>query len=106
MLRKLLPSSPAAIGYVCDMLGSSVELMEECLTTRSVHTTRDFVQKTLSESEVCPEIFRTLLDGVLIMFCCPDCRLCLQEMRWGRPSMTDYSLGLWVESTTASRYGE
>jgi myosin-1 len=40
-----------AIGYVCDMLGSSVELMKECLTIRSVHTTRDYVQKPLSESE-------------------------------------------------------
>lgn len=47
-----IPSLPPAIGYVCDMVGSSLEMMEECLTVRSVHTKRDFVQKPLSEAEV------------------------------------------------------
>ena len=39
------------IGYACDMLGCSLELLEECLTKRSVETKTDFVLKPLTESE-------------------------------------------------------
>jgi len=39
------------VQYACDMLGCSVELLEECLTKRSVETKRDFVFKPLSEAE-------------------------------------------------------
>lgn len=56
LYRKLLiefsVSKSAGMKYACDMLGCSVELMEECLTKRSVETKRDFVLKTLSEVEV------------------------------------------------------
>jgi len=41
----------AGVQYACDMLGCSVELLEECLTKRSVETKRDFVFKPLSEAE-------------------------------------------------------
>ena len=52
LLIKLSVSKSAGMKYACDMLGCSVELMEECLTKRSVETKRDFVLKTLSEVEV------------------------------------------------------
>ncbi len=43
----------AAVSYVCDMLGCSMQLLEECLTMRSVETKMDFVLKplTLQEAE-------------------------------------------------------
>ena len=37
--------------YACDMLGCSQELMEECLTKRSVETSTDFVIKPLTAAE-------------------------------------------------------
>lgn len=43
--------SLAAVGYACDMLGCSVELLEECLTMRSVETRMDFVLKPLVQKE-------------------------------------------------------
>ena len=52
LLIKFSVSKSAGMKYACDMLGCSVELMEECLTKRSVETKRDFVLKTLSEVEV------------------------------------------------------
>eukprot|EP00731_Ephydatia_muelleri_P013412 Em0007g722a len=39
------------VTYACDMLGCSRELMEECLTKRSVETKRDYVLKPLSAAE-------------------------------------------------------
>lgn len=39
------------VQYACDMLGCSMELMKECLTKRSVETSRDFVLKPLSAAE-------------------------------------------------------
>ncbi len=41
----------AGIGFACDMLGCSEELIEECLTKRSVETRTDFVQKPLTVKE-------------------------------------------------------
>ena len=37
--------------YACDMLGCSKELMEECLTKRSVETRTDYVMKPLTTAE-------------------------------------------------------
>ena len=42
---------PAATGYVCDMLGCSLELLRESLTKRSVDTKMDFVLKPLTAKE-------------------------------------------------------
>ena len=47
-----LPDSPPAVSYACDMLGCSIELLEGCLTKRSVETRKDFVLKPLSKDEV------------------------------------------------------
>ena len=47
------------------MLGASLELLQECLTLRSVYTSRDFVQKPLSEAEVSCVLVRTTLNVVL-----------------------------------------
>lgn len=41
----------AAISYACDMIGCSLELLEECMTKRSVETKTDFVLKPLSQAE-------------------------------------------------------
>lgn len=42
-----------AVSYACDMLGCSLQLLDECLTMRSVETRMDFVLKplTLKEAE-------------------------------------------------------
>ena len=39
------------MGYACDMLGCSIQLLEECLTKRSFETRTDFVLKPLSLKE-------------------------------------------------------
>ena len=39
------------VSYACDMIGCSLELLEECLTKRSVETRTDFVLKPLSQVE-------------------------------------------------------
>lgn len=39
------------MSFVCDMLGCSQELMEECLTKRSVETKTDYVMKPLTAAE-------------------------------------------------------
>lgn len=39
------------ISYACDMIGCSLELLEECLTKRSVETRTDFVLKHLTQAE-------------------------------------------------------
>lgn len=40
-----------AVTFACDMLGCSQELMEECLTKRSVETKTDYVVKPLTAAE-------------------------------------------------------
>ena len=42
----------AAASYACDMFGCSVELMEQCLTKRSVETSKEIVLLPLSKSDV------------------------------------------------------
>ena len=41
-----------AVSYACDMLGCSVKLLEQCLTKKSVETSRDVILTPLSAAEV------------------------------------------------------
>ena len=106
----------AGVQYACDMLGCSVELLEECLTKRSVETKRDFVFKPLSEAEVGASLY-TLFPFIpppsphhththTHITVSPLCmyRVHMHVMLYARLSTVVFSHGWSAESMIESRY--